>query len=444
MATVLARSLSVFVAATAAAACSGSSTPGYAPIPNGGVTGPSADCAAAPPTPRDAVPTGAAAPRFVGRFTPPTEVQVAIACQPGTDRVTDVERVTGRVFELAGSEIRFRFEGASAVVGLALTEEATSSSVSFVDRGVQFTVTIDDQPPFVIQARPCRLSYDLETLAQAAGAKLGPGVHDVVFHRNSEPLFGSTVFVDLSPKGGKLLPPLERKRRIEVIGDSVACGYGNLGSDAACAVSASNSNAYQAYPAIAARALGAELVNVCWSGKGMYQNFTDGRAPAQGDASPMPALWRRTLLSKAEGGMWDFSKAPAPEAVVIDLGANDVARDNDLDGRPDGFDRARVTDETSRLLVAVREVYPQAHVFVALSPLLTNERPVPGGRSALRDALRAAVDAKNGAGDARVYFMELVEKGERDSDGCEHQPNLEVHRIMAEQLVGAIRSKTCW
>jgi hypothetical protein len=436
--------LSLVAVATSIAACSSSSTPSYTPIPNGGVTGAAADCAAATPTPQGAVPSATAEPRLVGRFAPPADIDVAVECAPGTDQATRVERATARAFELAGSEIRFRFEGASAVVRLSFAPDPSPSGVRERDPVVQFTASIDDQPPFVFNVRPCRPSYDLEVLAQASGATLRPGVHDVVIHRNSEPLFGTTFFLGLSARGGKLLPPLERKRRIEVIGDSVACGYGNLGTDAACTFSAVNSSAYQAYPAIAARALGAELVNVCWSGKGVYQNYSDERSPPLGDNSPMPALWRRTLPSKAEVGMWDFAKALQPEAVVIDLGSNDIARDNDFNGQPDGSDRARITEETSRLLVAVRDVYPQAHVFVALTPLLTDARPAPGGRSALRDALRAAVTAKNGAGDARVYFMELVEKGDRDNDGCDHHPNLEVHRIMADQLVGAIRSKTCW
>jgi hypothetical protein len=40
--------------------------------------------------------------------------------------------------------------------------------------------------------------------------------------------------------------------------------------------------------------------------------------------------------------------------------------------------------------------------------------------------------------------MELVEMGVRYGLGCDYHPNLEVHRIMADQVVGAIRSKTCW
>jgi hypothetical protein len=34
--------------------------------------------------------------------------------------------------------------------------------------------------------------------------------------------------------------------------------------------------------------------------------------------------------------------------------------------------------------------------------------------------------------------------GERYGLGCDYHPNLDVHRIMADQLAAAIRSKTCW
>jgi hypothetical protein len=40
--------------------------------------------------------------------------------------------------------------------------------------------------------------------------------------------------------------------------------------------------------------------------------------------------------------------------------------------------------------------------------------------------------------------MELVEQGTRYGLGCDYHPNLTVHQIMAQQTIGAIRSKTCW
>jgi hypothetical protein len=40
--------------------------------------------------------------------------------------------------------------------------------------------------------------------------------------------------------------------------------------------------------------------------------------------------------------------------------------------------------------------------------------------------------------------MEFLDQGVRNGLGCDFHPNVTTHRIVAEQLIGAIRSKTCW
>jgi hypothetical protein len=40
--------------------------------------------------------------------------------------------------------------------------------------------------------------------------------------------------------------------------------------------------------------------------------------------------------------------------------------------------------------------------------------------------------------------MDLVEQGFRYGLGCDYHPNAQVHAMMAKQVIGAVRSKTCW
>ena len=58
--------------------------------------------------------------------------------------------------------------------------------------------------------------------------------------------------------GALMDPPAGAGRLIEVIGDSITCGYGNLGTlaDADCFTTESH---WDTYGAVAARALGAEV-----------------------------------------------------------------------------------------------------------------------------------------------------------------------------------------
>src|SRR5690606_1091794 len=110
--------------------------------------------------------------------------------------------------------------------------------------------------------------------------------------------------------GGELLPlPPEReaRREIEIIGDSITCGYGILGASAECRFSFATQRASEAYVALAGRALGVDVATICWTGRGVYRNFDEPDEPT------MPRLWRPV---RAPGRL--------PSAVVVNLGTNDV------------------------------------------------------------------------------------------------------------------------
>lgn len=400
-----------------------------APLENGGVTGEPADCGRIQVLGRGGPGSGDAQPRLVGRYDLTT---------PG--------RAT---FDWSGNVITARFEGSELTVGL----EAEAYII--------FTAKIDDRDPIKFEAAPGKTGYVLAT-------GLGPGPHEVVLHRNSEALFGAVTFTGFGyGAGGKPLPPTERPRRIEIIGDSITCGYGSEGQNATCPFDipkdpaeptknrvAVSENQYLAYGSIAARELSADAVTLCFSGKGVYQNYREGgfgegpdvaAAPPDPDArTTMPAYWERTRAMQPDGPRWDFAAEPEPQVVVISLGTNDFARDLNQDSIADGIDQGRFRQAYTDFVQLVRQRRPNAHVFLALSPMITDNFPLDDARKDFRSILRSIAADFEGRGDRKVYFMELVEMGTRYGLGCDYHPNLEVHRIMADQLVGAIRSKTCW
>jgi len=65
-------------------------------------------------------------------------------------------------------------------------------------------------------------------------------------------------------------------------------------------------------------------------------------------------------------------------------------------------------------------------------------------RSAAREMLNDVVNAFLTRGDTRIYYMEFLDQGVRNGMGCDFHPNLKTHELMADQLTGAIRTKTCW
>ncbi|HEX9294422.1 MAG TPA: SGNH/GDSL hydrolase family protein [Polyangiaceae bacterium] len=318
------------------------------------------------------------------------------------------------VFAWSGTRIGARFSGTSAGVEL---DDAQGKN--------EFLVLVDGKP------RSQKLDTKRGTHAYLLVAGLPSGTHEVTLHRLTEASLGETKFLGFRfGKGGRLLAfGKTPARRIEVIGDSISTGYGNEGEDKACHFSPQTENHYLTYGAITARAADALLVTTAWSGKGVFSN--------RGSTDPwiMPVLWKRTLPER-EDSRWDFARYQ-PDVVVINLGTNDFAPENE-DWSP--FPRAYLA-----FVKEVRSRYPKASIFCALGPALSDHWPE--GRSALthaRQGIEGAVAALRGAGDGRVYFVEFPVQTGENGYGCDWHPNVKTHELMADQLQKELRDKMRW
>ena len=453
------------------------------PEANGGVTGEPANCSTMQALPGGA-PGGEAAPKLVGRYAYPEET-------PGE-----------ALFDWSGNYITVRFQGTSKItVKLRLPGQVPQDQI--------FTFAVDDLPPATRQITVKRDAAGNPTLEPEENydiVGLDPSKpHEVTIYKNTEAQKGSVIFKGFDLNGGTLLPPTRRPRRMEFIGDSIICGYGNEGKNATCPFEVKirevrdaqgnpvideksgqpvavtvplTENQYLAFTSIAARELDADAVTICWSGKGVYKNYKERYLVENGqfvrDANgnrqidpetlvTVPELWEtRTIANDEKGYKWDFSAErpeEIPQVVVISLGTNDFSRDTkepasdpgklEGDNVPDGdmndpAEREKFFQAYLALVEKVRAHRPDAHIFLATPPMVTNQFPLDDARDNLRDALLRIVREREAKGDKKVYQMDLVEQGFRYGLGCDYHPNLEVHRIMAQQLVGAVRSKTCW
>jgi lysophospholipase L1-like esterase len=475
----------IAIAVLGAPACAIKLTDRNSPIPNGGVTGASADCSKTTPEGHATISTGAAEPVYVGRY------------------VFDAAAKTA-TFDWSGNYIRARFQGSEVKVSLEPLSDGTAAGKStvyddknnpigaptdipgtanepFPPKPMIFIAVVDDQPPIKFTVDPQPKTYVVATGLDASRP------HEVTIHRESEPVAGRIVFHGFDFGSGTPLPPTERPRKIEIIGDSITCGYGDEGANATCPFDIPydpnnpdgeripvSENEYLAYGSLAARALDADVSTICFSGKGVYQNYTNAGAvegptgkkpiddndPVKRDRvtnlatvperitpskeSQIPYYLRTT--AHPDGPPWDFAKDPdQPQVVIVNIGTNDFARDNNQDSIADGIDLPYFKDQYKRFITdVVRKNRPGAHIFLALPPMVTDKFPLDNARSNFRSTLQQIANELNAAGDPKVYFIELVEMGTRYGLGCDYHPNLEVHRIMAQQVAGAITTKTCW
>lgn len=356
---------------------------------------------------------------------------------PAPDGLVDVPpsdpnlRYVGRVdcsdraapaFAFPGVSLRARFEGDSLDLRLRDHGAGTPQSTNYYD------VLIDDRPPLLVEASPARQVYEL-----ARG--LGPGAHQVEIWKRTESGSGDAGRGDLLGlrvrQGTRLLPLPPRARRMEFIGDSITCGYGDELStrdpDHAHFTSR-NSNARLAFGAVAARALDADYVAVAYSGRGVIRNWDGFAGPT------MPEMYLRILPETPAAPAWDPARF-TPDVVVVNLGTNDFS--------PGELDRAAFARAYLSFVTRLRGYYPQAAIITAVGPMLSDFYP-PGARawSSIQELVQKAVAEREAAGDRRVYFIAF--EPQTAPYGEDWHPTVATHQRMAEQLVTLVKRVQGW
>lgn len=301
--------------------------------------------------------------------------------------------------------------------GLVVRFEGTALNVKLRGNNDQFQVIVDGKPMSVLALKKDQTIYP-------AVQGLSDGQHTVELFKRTEALFGTVQFLGLQlEKDKKLLAPAERLgRRLEVIGDSITCGYGNEAPKKEDRFSAGTENNYLAYGAIAARELKAEYACVAWSGRKLAPDNT------------IPEIYSRALPHDAKS-VWDF-KTKA-DAVVINLGTNDFGPKN-----PDMKDW---TGAYHAFLRTIRSHYPEAHIFCAIGSMMNDNYP-PGRKalSTIRGYVTMVVEDAQRAGDKRIHFLEFDCQTEANGIGADWHPSVKTHRLMADRLIAALKKELQW
>ena len=316
-----------------------------------------------------------------------------------------VGRIEGGKVAWSGSSVEARFAGS----GIAMRLRVGPGPAARADESPLYSVAVDDELPRLLPVTPGEDRYVL-------GERLNPArPHTVVVTRETEAFAGTHEMIgfELVPGGELLALPKEReaRREIEIIGDSITCGYGILGSDATCKFSFATERWSDTYGALAGRALDVDVATVCWSGRGVYRNYDEPDAPT------MPQLWKPVRAPRK-----------MPSAIVVHLGTNDVLAPRAR------FDPKAFEDAYVSFLDRIRDAYPKPPIFVAVSPMLEGTN-----RALATASLERIVARRRSDGDARLETVVFEEQGTRV--GCDSHPDREMHRVMAKQLEAALRGK---
>ncbi len=275
--------------------------------------------------------------------------------------------------------------------------------------------------------------------AIATGLPAGP--HVVELYKRSDAQNGVTQFLGFDFGSGKLLsPPARKQRRIEIVGDSAASGYGieGVGQGPDCPgpdYAARWQNFRKSFGARLGEALSAEVAGTVHGGKGIARNIWTE------DKETMPVIFERAIPGDASS-TWDFSRFRA-DVVVVMLGGNDFDVGQPVDDGP--VTSTQFADAYDAFARTLRSRYPSAHVFLTVSPSINDVSPAGRNtRTNVATGVKTVATRRGAAGDAKVYAFEPAPASGGELTACNGHGNLSFHERLAKELAAQIKSKTGW
>ena len=250
------------------------------------------------------------------------------------------------------------------------------------------------------------------------GNNLSAGTHKVELYRETEGSgYGDTVFQGFVD-GTLLSAPAEPGRLIEVVGDSISAGYGNLGTNP-CGFTLDTESAYQAYGWQLGRFLNADVSVIACSGWGMYRDYGGSTA------NVLSKVYGNTLGTLSNSPAWGFT--PKPDAVVINLGTNDSSSSDP----GTAYETAYVA-----FLKTVRSHYPNAWIFLTIGPM-TGDPMLTTMRNHIANVITTFADSK-------VTQVNVNVQDTTKGVGCDWHPTVAADTVVANALKTQIAAKLGW
>jgi len=315
-------------------------------------------------------------------------------------------RHPGKVeFTYPGVQVKARFEGTS--VRMVAKPKSGYFMVS-VDSGKAFKVAFTGEKDSVVTLASALPQGDhvVEIMYAIEGYEMRPEFRGLVLD-----------------EGCRLLPLPERQGlKIEFVGNSITCGYGNESTSPHDPFDYATENHYYTYAAETCRRLGAQEQVIARSGIGVYRNY-DG--PREGTPEYcMPVQYEYTFFDdKSE--RWDFSRF-TPDIVCVNLGTNDTSTDN--------YDADRLKQAYKDFLKMVRKNNPTAKI-VFLTGSMMGGKELQLVRTTLDDVVKAA----RKKGDKRVYRFDFTPQDGHLGYGADWHPSIRQHQKMADELTPFLR-----
>jgi hypothetical protein len=302
-----------------------------------------------------------------------------------------------------GAYLKVRFKG-NSLKFLIRNEAGKGTALNYLE------IIVDHHKPRRIQ-----LSSANDTVTAAQNLD-GSKAHTAMIVKDTEGIS----YIEIEGLiTGKLLP-LKHKvsRKIQFIGNSITCGFGNDTTKTTCSKGKwyDHENAFMSYAPVTARKLNARWVLASVSGIGMIHSCC-------GMKIVMPQVYGH--LNMRNDSIPDQFHRPQPDVVTICLGQNDGIQDST------DFAGAYV-----KFIERIRNHYPKAQIVCLNSPMADKKL-----NTVLQHYITGVVDAMHQKGDKKVtkYFFSI-----QNNDGCANHPSMKQDKLLASQLSAYLKKLMHW
>lgn len=225
-----------------------------------------------------------------------------------------------------------------------------------------------------------------------------------------------------------------RPHRMEVIGDSITCGYGNEGVLNKDTFTTSQENPEEAYAVLTANALNADYQLVVWSGIGVITNWVpeDVNEPLEEILMPELYPYRDRRLCERLGlplAEWDTAQYE-PELIVLHLGTNDDSYVRKIPER-----QAYFAEKYYAFLEEIHRKNPKAAILCTLGVL---------GQNLCEEEEKQTARFAAAHPDVRTAYLVLPEQDEADGIGADFHPSKRTHQKTAALLTQKIKEFMNW
>lgn len=331
-------------------------------------------------------------------------------------------------FTFPGVSIKAKFKG--TYVSFVMNDQSIGGDT----KTNYYNVIIDGVVDTVMAVNSTDTIYEVSTC-------LTDREHVIEVFKRTEGSVGKSGFLGfIIPEVSLLALDPKSSKKVEFIGDSRTCGYGNEMAEYNTALlntgfHSVNEDNYDAWGSITTRRLGSQYHCTAISGRGLFRNNTSSTV------NVVPQQFLRTFQDVGTD-TWNPSNY-IPDVVVIHLGTNDFFPETWA--TPDMLDSASYVNAYIDFVTLIRQHYPISSTKLILAYGNSKTDWWPAGFMTLTrwtEMVNAVADSLTSAGDTEIYPFLLP--GSIAPYGEDWHPSKAGHFDLSDKITEKIISITGW